>query len=238
MQYDLSAAAANSEVCRAKTWEKVAQVAEQEGPRAMAKTLWRTLDDWLERYWQERLWKPPCHRGCAYCCKAERTGGSTLPVELLVIIAEVPEAKIPRLLKSKREAWTGGCPFLYAHECSIYTVRPMACRGYFGHTVDTCRSGFTKNSGVERVDTGALWYAAVWRFLGARIAEKLGWESGRVDLADGLRRVFKSSNLRGEPLAEELEARYRQGERLFDADPVTPMELINAVNVGEWIGTL
>jgi hypothetical protein len=57
---------------------------------------------------------------------------------------------------SRRDRVRLDCPFLEAGQCTVYEVRPVACRGYSSYSVDDCRKDFERpGTGVE-VHTNAL----------------------------------------------------------------------------------
>ena len=92
-----------------------------------------------------------CRRGCAHCCHiavtmtdveareiGQRIGrppaivaGAPSTQEML----EHPEVRVPGGPGSEA-GYDAPCPFLKAHECSIYEHRPMACRTQLNMDVD------------------------------------------------------------------------------------------------------
>jgi Fe-S-cluster containining protein len=80
-----------------------------------------------------------CSKGCHFCC---RQNVHTFPAEAQVIAAycKEKEIEIPKdyLTEQLKYGWrelakteVGWCVFLKNGECSIYPVRPSACRSYF-----------------------------------------------------------------------------------------------------------
>src|SRR3954454_4038219 len=106
-----------------------------------------------------------CRSGCTYCC--------TFPVaasapEVLAIATFVRErfdeerqAALNRRVEANIAATEGmdmsrrdrvrlDCPFLEAGRCSVYEVRPIACRGYSSYSVEDCREDYEHpGTGVE-----------------------------------------------------------------------------------------
>lgn len=93
----------------------------------------------LEQEENKRNQKCACKKGCAICCQKptvpitdiELTGISWYASEQLKgSIRE--DVKSQLIIHSK----TSSCPFLVKEECSIYPVRPLACRAFhiFGET--------------------------------------------------------------------------------------------------------
>ena len=96
---------------------------------------------------------PACHSGCAHCCyqavgvsapevfaihahlRATRT-----PAELDAVIARVRDAddRTRGLTPTERLSPHNPCPFLVDERCSIYDVRPLACRGTNSLDADAC----------------------------------------------------------------------------------------------------
>ena len=57
---------------------------------------------------------------------------------------------------SQRDRVRLDCPFLEAGKCTVYEVRPIACRGYSSYSVEDCREDFEHpGTGVE-VHTNGL----------------------------------------------------------------------------------
>ena len=51
---------------------------------------------------------------------------------------------------SRRDRVRLDCPFLEAGKCTVYEVRPVACRGYSSYSVDDCRKDFERpGTGVD-----------------------------------------------------------------------------------------
>ena len=98
-----------------------------------------------------------CRSGCTYCC--------TFPVaasapEVLAIAHFVGErfdegrrAALDRRVEANIAATDGldmdrrdrirpDCPFLEGGRCSVYEVRPIACRGYSSYRVEDCREDY------------------------------------------------------------------------------------------------
>ncbi len=80
-----------------------------------------------------------CKKGCSHCCNIQVT---MTPAEATIIQEWCAENNIPisyGQLKKQRDLQADThaksehrqCVFLKNHECSIYKVRPFACRNYF-----------------------------------------------------------------------------------------------------------
>jgi Fe-S-cluster containining protein len=112
-----------------------------------------------------------CRSGCTYCCMFPVAASAP---EVLAIAAFVRErfqeerqAALDRRVEANISATEGmgmsqrdrvrlDCPFLEAGECSVYEVRPIACRGYSSYSVEDCREDYEyPGTGVE-VHTNGL----------------------------------------------------------------------------------
>ena len=65
---------------------------------------------------------------------------------------------------SRRDRVRLDCPFLVAGECTVYEVRPIACRGYSSYSVEDCREDYEHpGTGVEGHTNGLreLAYGAI-----------------------------------------------------------------------------
>jgi Fe-S-cluster containining protein len=78
-----------------------------------------------------------CHEGCSACClrsdvpisQLETMGISWYFTEIMDF--ETQERLIPRLLSHHENL---ECPLLLDSRCSVYSLRPLACRSFFVHT--------------------------------------------------------------------------------------------------------
>lgn len=95
-----------------------------------------------------------CRSGCSYCCAFRVL---VTPLEVLQIVSYIksnyPQSEINELTKRVEDAdeITHGlseeeygcahvyCPLLVNHQCSVYKVRPLECRGYSSMNVSACR---------------------------------------------------------------------------------------------------
>lgn len=71
-----------------------------------------------------------CKSGCSYCCHIATTITSTEAEALGKVSGRKPRKLSGHTrAEDQREQWhTVPCPFLKAGRCSVYEVRPMACR--------------------------------------------------------------------------------------------------------------
>ncbi len=112
-----------------------------------------------------------CRSGCTYCCKYPVAASAP---EVLAIAAFVRErfdeerqAALDARVEANISATQGmdmehrdrvrlDCPYLEAGKCSVYEVRPIACRGVSSYNVEDCREDFEHpGTGVE-IHTNSL----------------------------------------------------------------------------------
>jgi Fe-S-cluster containining protein len=104
-----------------------------------------------------------CQAGCSTCCHL-RMLNATAP-EIFAILQHCQSSRFPIPLNDLRESleiaykatahrahheWrTLGiyCPFLHAHRCAIYPVRPLFCRGFTAYNVQACEQALQHTNG-------------------------------------------------------------------------------------------
>lgn len=101
--------------------------------------------------------KVACHKGCHWCCHQSVYANSyelhylserikaVIPKERIKRWAEAAEAKYVQTSKMDEVQLSTHkypCAFLENGACSIYAVRPMACRIYLSTRLDTCLEFF------------------------------------------------------------------------------------------------
>lgn len=122
--------------------------------------LYRTVDDLLESFISRTgtEGRPvDCRKGCHWCC---HQAVFAVTHEWLYIreyiTSSLPEGIDAVFLQRarKKSEWTLGikskeilkfkapCPFLDEGACSVYPVRPMACRIYLSSSVNSCREEY------------------------------------------------------------------------------------------------
>jgi Fe-S-cluster containining protein len=106
-----------------------------------------------------------CRSDCTYCCMVPVAASAP---EVLAIAAfvrerfdEARQAALDRRVEvniaategmdmSQRDRVRLDCPFLEAGKCTVYEVRPIACRGYSSYSVEDCREDYEHpGTGVE-----------------------------------------------------------------------------------------
>lgn len=107
---------------------------------------------------------PACRKGCNYCCYYRVVAR---PYEVLAIVdhvrhsfaptlrgqvvarAEANAAKIRPMTARQQIATNIQCAFLVDGTCSIYPVRPLACRNFHATDVKGCRSTYEHPEDLE-----------------------------------------------------------------------------------------
>ena len=112
-----------------------------------------------------------CRSGCTYCCTFPVAASAPEVLAIAAFVRERLDEERQAALNARVEAniaVTDGmdmsqrdrvrleCPFLEAGKCSVYEVRPIACRGVSSYSVEDCREDFEHpGTGVE-IHTNAL----------------------------------------------------------------------------------
>ncbi|MFO7939847.1 MAG: YkgJ family cysteine cluster protein [Bacteroidales bacterium] len=105
-----------------------------------------------------------CKAGCSYCCNQSVYGMEhefdTLATfltthwtleerEALIERAKARYAQTQNLSKEELALHKSPCPFLKNNKCSVYEVRPMACRIYLSTSVSSCRHEYETPSAPD-----------------------------------------------------------------------------------------
>ncbi|SMO52309.1 Putative zinc-or iron-chelating domain-containing protein [Saccharicrinis carchari] len=106
-----------------------------------------------------------CKKGCSWCCFQPvyiTTQEALLLYEYILNAfepaqikniqdrAEKKLAKTKNLSEEKKQQIIHACPFLVDNSCSVYSVRPMACRIYLSQDEGTCKKKYD-NPGCKTV---------------------------------------------------------------------------------------
>ncbi|AGA31228.1 YkgJ family cysteine cluster protein [Singulisphaera acidiphila] len=106
-----------------------------------------------------------CRSGCTYCCMVPVAASAPEVLAIATFVREwfdeARQAALDRRVEANISATEGmdmnqrdrvrlDCPFLEAGKCTIYEVRPIACRGYSSYNVEDCREDYEHpGTGVE-----------------------------------------------------------------------------------------
>lgn len=170
-----------------------------------------------------------CAKGCAFCCYMRVE--VVAPEAFLIAdylrkrlrqdqISEVRSiaaknwGRLAPLSFAARQKISMPCPLLQNGCCSVYPVRPMACRTYHSTDVGKCRSDFENGTFFERGDSFLLGV----RYSGLAVQSavltsfsKAGYDARTYDLNAALDRVLESST---------AERRWKAKKKAFDASLV------------------
>jgi Fe-S-cluster containining protein len=106
-----------------------------------------------------------CRSGCTYCCMVPVAASAPEVLAIATFVRErfdeEQESSLDRRVEANISATEGmdmsqrdrvrlDCPFLEAGQCTVYEVRPIACRGYSSYDVEDCREDYDHpGTGVE-----------------------------------------------------------------------------------------
>lgn len=106
-----------------------------------------------------------CRSGCTYCCMVPVAASAPEVLAIATFVRErfdeARQAAFNRRVEANISATEGmdmsqrdrvrlDCPFLEADKCTVYEVRPIACRGYSSYDVEDCREDYEHpGTGVE-----------------------------------------------------------------------------------------
>lgn len=161
-----------------------------------------------------------CSAGCSMCCHnwiavtapevfaiaAEVAGRPGAPGLIAEIAAAAQKGRgIDRDSRLERRLL---CPMIAEHKCSIYAVRPVACRGFFSLSLDACRAVFAgEGEDIPSWRIGMMLRAIHERCLAAAMKAR-GLHHGAFEMTEGLTIAF------GQP---DAQARWLAGEDVFAA---------------------
>ena len=134
--------------------------------------------------------KVQCRRGCAFCCHVDVV---VTPLEAIRVVAAMRRGDAPdrRAAAHGPRAKNAPCPLLIDSLCSVYAMRPLACRSLFSTDLAACEAGFfAEGSGgapvfVPSLDWPRLLAAGAITGEGAAL-DDLGLASHLVELRGAL----------------------------------------------------
>lgn len=107
-----------------------------------------------------------CKKGCHHCCYMA-VGITSWEAKRIGDYLDIPVYQPPAMVEPSFyvEKYTGHmCPFLKNKQCSIYEVRPLACRTHFNISKYPEICDIINNPGCDTpsIDLRALWYASAF----------------------------------------------------------------------------
>jgi Fe-S-cluster containining protein len=168
----------------------------------------KEIYEWAEWCWKslKKQTKPlpncDCKSGCSYCCYmlVEISDMEARAIAHYIsvrgdrrLIQKIYEtASMLQELNGSRMEAKIPCAFLDDKgRCSIYRVRPLACRGFSSSDVQICKAGFGKEDGVTNILADqVLLFEGVMD--GIREAmQELGMSSDRVEMNQAIASALK-----------------------------------------------
>lgn len=158
-----------------------------------------------------------CHAGCDHCCY--QSVGVTPPEAIAIHAYLVETWTLPRLTSlqarlgpfveqvrgltsDERASPELPCPFLEQGTCTIYEVRPLACRGVNSLDAEACRrylhepaaraAGASADAGGHLLIAPIRAFNAISAGLQLGLAEQFGLDMRPLDLAFSLELLFRS----------------------------------------------
>ena len=189
----------------------------------------RSHADWLIEG-AKRLIPPgpiACREGCAFCCYLQvittipevfeiaEVVRDWAPAELASLFAriEVHRARISVLSGDARRLVRIACPLLVDDRCSVYSIRPMSCRGWNSLDVQGCEAHYVDPTQLTRVPIYGPQHQ-----ISAYIQE--GMTAGLMAAGLPYHRVELVAALRIALETPDALARWLEGEAIFEAASV------------------
>jgi len=161
-----------------------------------------------------------CSAGCSMCC---HNWISVTAPEVFIIAAEIARraaaAEDIARIADAAEAGKGldrdarldqrlACPMLAADMCSIYAVRPVACRGFFSLSLEACQAVFAGQGEDIPAWRSAMLLRGIHDRCMAAAIRAAGLAHGAFEMTEGLTLAFA---------AGDAQARWLAGEDVFAA---------------------
>lgn len=160
-----------------------------------------------------------CGRGCAHCCM--NTWIEVTAPEVLFTVKQLPPERLPGIREAvdracaqtlgktlaERVKTVVPCPLLEDGACSIYAIRPVACRLAVSANADICRRSFLEQSG-ESIPVPAPWAPL-------RQGYRVALEAALLNAGLDWNMTEWNSALRSALGDEAAEAAWLRGEKMF-----------------------
>lgn len=165
-----------------------------------------------------------CRAGCSFCCYlrvgvraheafviADFVRANFSPNELQSLIGRLQEHVVQTSPLSEGEhiGTNFKCPMLVDSKCSVYPVRPLACRGYHSLAVSSCRYSFENpRDTIERRPSDPT-LDSLWEMMAGRchgIYELEGYDSKSYELGFAVLQALTN------PAAKK---RWKKGKKAF-----------------------
>lgn len=168
------------------------------------------LNDSIVALAERQNMKVACHKGCHWCCHQAVYANSyelhylserikaVIPRERIARWAEAAEAKAARtsqMSEAEIANYKHPCAFLENGACSIYAVRPMACRIYLSTSLPSCLEFYKNPENKDNYPALIEFPLRAGRMLNEGFMAALkenGIDTAEFRLEEGLRIVLKN----------------------------------------------
>jgi len=158
--------------------------------------------------------RPACGAGCAFCCAIPVAVSAPEALYIAAYLQETLSAEAQVELRThlstraeERQDHQRFCFFLREdRRCSIYAIRPLACRGYNSMSRLVCETAFTGQDEPVHMHESIREVAAGVIFGLILASKKLGLEWGRYELETAVLRALDTP---------DAAQRWARGERVF-----------------------
>lgn len=168
------------------------------------------LNDSITALAEKQNMKVDCHKGCHWCCHQAVYANSyelhylsekvkaVIPKERINKWLEAAELKDTRTSKMNEEEisnYKEACPLLSNGACSVYAVRPMACRIYLSTRLQSCLEYYHHPENKENYPALLELPLQAGRMMNEGFMAALkenGIETAEFRLEEGLRIVLKN----------------------------------------------
>lgn len=149
------------QLARTRVVEHVRKALQEErGPMTLirlALAAQRTCEDFAESVEPSTRGRLACQQGCDFCCYPPVSASVPEVANIVAYISSQLSTEQQQRLTfrvgqvyqqvhpmsgAQREATSVACPYLENGRCSIYPVRPLACRGFNSTSVSACQKAY------------------------------------------------------------------------------------------------
>ena len=162
---------------------------------------WSSIDEYYNQIAQFEAFQ--CGAGCAHCCFDNPHGVSAIEIQRIIPrLSDEQKRRIAKYAKEwdqrkhenpqlRQQAWKKTCkpcPLLQEGHCSVYDVRPLACRSFFSiHAPEWCHPlhpNYQKQPQIGHDDIHSLL---------ENLSKQYGWPASQ-DLISGLNHLIQEKH--------------------------------------------
>ena len=164
-----------------------------------------------------------CRAGCAWCCSttyvstsapeviriAEHLRATRSPEELAALVERLArrEERIGAMNEERRRYARIPCALLVNNRCSVYDVRPLACRGIISSDAAACEASY-RSGWVRQIPNGP-------RHLGISVGVRMGMRKALDDAGLDGAQLDLNAALRIALTTPDVAERWLSGEPIF-----------------------